>query len=75
LGGLHWKGATSAFSLVKELENERIKRKESMEPQTRHSAPPAKFRHLLRVTEANGRFPKRNTLVLLPGITHGVRVT
>jgi len=32
LRGLHWKGAPDAFSLVTQLENERITRKESMEP-------------------------------------------
>ncbi|GGD98158.1 tyrosine-type recombinase/integrase [Caballeronia grimmiae] len=36
---------------------------------------PAKFRHLLRVTEATSRFPERDTLILLFGITCGMRVT
>ncbi|WP_063934531.1 tyrosine-type recombinase/integrase [Burkholderia pseudomallei] len=35
----------------------------------------AKFRHLLRVTEATSRFPERDTLILLLGITCGMRVT
>jgi|GEM_PF-6722864 len=36
---------------------------------------PAKLRHLLRVTEATSRFPERDTLILLLGITCGMRVT
>lgn len=36
---------------------------------------PAKFRHLLRVTEATSRFPERDTLILLLGVTCGKRIT
>lgn len=36
---------------------------------------PAKFRHLLRVTDATSRFSERDTLVLLLGVTCGMRVT
>lgn len=36
---------------------------------------PAKFRHLLCVTEATSRFPERDTLILLLGITCGMRIT
>jgi integrase/recombinase XerD len=36
---------------------------------------PARFRHLLRVTEATSRFPKRDTLILLLGVTCGMRVS
>jgi integrase/recombinase XerD len=36
---------------------------------------PAKFRHLLRVTEATSRFPERDTLILLLSVTCGMRVT
>ena len=36
---------------------------------------PAKFRHLFRVTEATSRFPERDTLVLLLGVTCGMRIT
>ncbi|WP_206003249.1 site-specific integrase [Paraburkholderia polaris] len=36
---------------------------------------PAKFRHLLRVTEATSRFPERDILILLLGVTCGMRVT
>jgi integrase/recombinase XerD len=36
---------------------------------------PARFRHLLRVTEATSRFPERDTLILLLGVTCGMRVT
>ncbi|WP_321948300.1 site-specific integrase [Paraburkholderia sp. J10-1] len=35
----------------------------------------AQFRHLLRVTEATSRFPKRDTLILLLDVTCGMRVT
>lgn len=35
--------------------------------------PPAKFRHLLRVTEATSRFPERDGLILLLGVTRGMR--
>jgi integrase len=60
---------------VTELENERITRKESMEPRHAKVLTPAKFRHLLRVTEATSRFPERDTLILLLGVTCGMRVT
>lgn len=73
--GLQWIGATSAFSLVTGLENERITRKESMEPKHAKVLTPARFRHLLRVTEATSRFPERDTLILLPGVTCGMHVT
>jgi integrase len=45
--------------------------------ETRHDKvlTPAKFRHLLRVTEATSCFPERDTLILLLGITCGMRVT
>ncbi len=43
--------------------------------QMRQSAHPAKFRHLLRVTEATSRFPERDTLILLLGVTCGKRIT
>lgn len=72
LRGLHWKGAPS---LVTRLENERIARYESMEPKRAQVLTPAKFRHLLCVTEATSRFPERDTLILLLGITCGMRVT
>lgn len=36
---------------------------------------PANFRHLLRVTESTSRFPERDALILLLGITCGMRVT
>jgi integrase/recombinase XerD len=35
----------------------------------------AQFRYLLRVTEATSRFPERDTLILLLGVTCGMRVT
>ncbi|MGF7133113.1 integrase/recombinase XerD [Paraburkholderia sp. EB58] len=35
----------------------------------------AKFRHLLRVTEVTSRFPDRDALILLLGVTCGMRVT
>ncbi|MCA7955552.1 site-specific integrase [Burkholderia seminalis] len=46
-----------------------------MEPKHAKTLTPAKFRHLLRVTEATSRFPERDTLILLLGITCGMRVT
>ncbi|KVD74632.1 tyrosine-type recombinase/integrase [Burkholderia ubonensis] len=46
-----------------------------MEPKRAKVLTPAKFRHLLRVTEATSRFPERDTLILLLGITCGMRVT
>jgi integrase len=46
-----------------------------MEPKHAKVLTPAKFRHLLRVTEATSRFPERDTLILLLGITCGMRVT
>lgn len=36
---------------------------------------PAKFCHPLRVTEATSRFPERDTLILLLGISCGMRIT
>jgi integrase/recombinase XerD len=36
---------------------------------------PHEIRHLLRVTEATSRFPERDTLILLLGVTCGMRVT
>lgn len=46
-----------------------------MEPARAKVLTLAKFRHLLRVTEATSRFPARDTLVLLLGVTCGMRVT
>ncbi|CAE6818888.1 hypothetical protein R69888_06010 [Paraburkholderia haematera] len=46
-----------------------------MEPKRAKVLTSAKFRHLLRVTEATSRFPVRDTLILLLGITYGTRVT
>ncbi len=46
-----------------------------MEPKRAKVLTPAKFRHLLRVTEATSRFPARDALILLLGITRGMRVT
>lgn len=46
-----------------------------MEPKHAKVLTPAKFRHLLRVTEATSRFPERDTLILLLGLTCGMRVT
>ncbi|GAB7536961.1 tyrosine-type recombinase/integrase [Burkholderia sp. 3C] len=46
-----------------------------MEPKRAKVLTPAKFRHLLRVTEATSRFPERDALILLLGITCGMRVT
>lgn len=46
-----------------------------MEPKHAKVLTPAKFRHLLRVTEATSCFPERETLILLLGITCGMRVT
>ncbi|MFM0068964.1 tyrosine-type recombinase/integrase [Paraburkholderia aspalathi] len=46
-----------------------------MEPKRAKVLIPAKFRHLLRVTEATSRFPERDTLILLLGVTCGMRVT
>ncbi|KUZ89148.1 integrase [Burkholderia ubonensis] len=46
-----------------------------MEPKRAKVLTPAKFRHLLRVTEATSRFPERDTLILLLGVTCGMRVT
>jgi integrase len=57
------------------VETERIPRKESMEPKRAKVLTPAKFRHLLRVTDATSRFPERDTLILLLGVTCGMRVT
>jgi site-specific recombinase XerD len=36
---------------------------------------PGQIRHLLRVTEATSRYPERDCLILLLGITCGMRVT
>ncbi|KAA0080914.1 site-specific integrase [Paraburkholderia sp. T12-10] len=46
-----------------------------MEPKHAKTLTSAKFRHLLRVTKATSRFPERDTLILLLGITCGMRVT
>ncbi|WP_412530399.1 tyrosine-type recombinase/integrase [Burkholderia lata] len=46
-----------------------------MEPKHAKVLTPAKFRRLLRVTEATSRFPERDMLILLLGITCGMRVT
>ncbi|MFP4898765.1 G1 family glutamic endopeptidase [Paraburkholderia sp. BR14261] len=46
-----------------------------MEPRHAKVLTPAKFRHLLRVTEATSRFPERDTLIVLLGVTCGMRVT
>ncbi|WP_186027527.1 tyrosine-type recombinase/integrase [Burkholderia gladioli] len=46
-----------------------------MEPKRAKVLTPAKFCHLLRVTEATSRFPERDALILLLGITCGMRVT
>jgi integrase len=46
-----------------------------MEPKHARVLTAAKFRHLLRVTEATSRFPERDTLILLLGVTCGMRVT
>lgn len=46
-----------------------------MEPKHAKVLTPAKFRHLLRVTEATSRFPERDTLILLLGVTCGMRIT
>ncbi len=46
-----------------------------MEPKRAKVLTPAKFRHLLRVTETASRFPERDTLILLLGVTCGMRVT
>jgi integrase/recombinase XerD len=46
-----------------------------MEPKHAKVLTPSKFRHLLAVTEATSRFPERDALILLLGITCGMRVT
>jgi integrase len=46
-----------------------------MEPKRAKVLTPAKYRHLLRVTEATSRFPERDTLILLLGVTCGMRIT
>ncbi|MFX1767718.1 MULTISPECIES: tyrosine-type recombinase/integrase [Paraburkholderia] len=46
-----------------------------MEPKHAKILTPAKFRHLLCVAEATSRFSERDTLILLLGITCGMRVT
>jgi integrase len=46
-----------------------------MEPKRAKVLTPAKFRHLLRVREATSRFPERDTLILLLGVTCGMRIT
>ncbi|MCX4149940.1 MULTISPECIES: site-specific integrase [Paraburkholderia] len=46
-----------------------------MEPKRAKVLTPAKFRHVLRVTEATSRFPERDTLILLLGVTCGMRIT
>jgi integrase len=49
--------------------------KGNMEPKRAKVLTPAKFRHLLRVTEATSRFPERDTLILLLGVNCGMRIT
>jgi site-specific recombinase XerD len=39
------------------------------------SLQPGQIRHLLRVTAVTSRHPERDTLVLLLGLTAGMRVT
>jgi integrase len=73
--GLHSIGAANAFSLVTGSISERITKYGSMEPKHAKTLTPAIFRHLLRVTAATSRFPERDTLILLLGITCGMRVT
>ncbi|MGF6265449.1 integrase/recombinase XerD [Paraburkholderia youngii] len=46
-----------------------------MEPKRAKVLTAAKFRHLLRVTDATSRFPERDTLILLLGVMCGMRVT
>jgi integrase/recombinase XerD len=46
-----------------------------MKPKRAKVLTPAKLRHLLRVTEATSRFPERDALILLLGVTCGMRVT
>ncbi|MFT0174475.1 hypothetical protein ACLKMY_36865 [Paraburkholderia mimosarum] len=46
-----------------------------MDPNRAKVLTPVKFRHLLRVTDATSRFPERDTLILLLGVTCGMRVT
>ncbi|MFM0610195.1 site-specific integrase [Paraburkholderia sediminicola] len=46
-----------------------------MEPKRAKVLTPANFRHLLRVTDATSRFPERDTLILLLGVTCGMRIT
>jgi integrase len=45
-----------------------------MEPKHAKVLTSAKFRHLLRVTEATSQFPERDTLILLLGVTCGMRI-
>ncbi|ACB69144.1 integrase family protein (plasmid) [Burkholderia ambifaria MC40-6] len=47
----------------------------SMEPKHAKVLTPPKFRHLLAVTEETSRFPERDTLILLLGVTCGMRIT
>lgn len=60
---IYWKGAPSVF------------RERKHGTQTRQVLTPAKFRHLLRITEATSRFPERDTLILLLGVTCEMRIT
>ncbi|VXC89921.1 conserved hypothetical protein [Burkholderia sp. 8Y] len=46
-----------------------------MQPKRAKVLTPSQFRHLLRVTEATSRFPERDTLILLLGVTCGMRIT
>jgi len=48
--------------------------KGNMEPKHAKVLTPAKFRHLLRITEATSRFPERDTLILLLGVTCEMRI-
>lgn len=45
-----------------------------MEPKHANVLTSAKFRHLLRVTEATSRFPERDTLILLLGVIGNLNV-
>jgi integrase/recombinase XerD len=47
----------------------------NMEPKHAKVLAPARFRHLLRRTEATSRFPERDALILPLGVTCGMRIT
>lgn len=68
------RSAQSFFSR-KRLDSRAYTEKANMEPKRAKVLTPAKFRHLLRVTEATSRFPERDTLILLLGVTCGTRIT